>query len=42
MVVMTAGYAECLGCGAVCVGACTREWLLEHAPHDEPAPQARC
>jgi hypothetical protein len=33
MVVVTAGYAECLECGEVCVGGCSAAWLQEHARH---------
>jgi hypothetical protein len=33
MVVVTAGYAECLACGEVCVGGCSAAWLREHARH---------
>lgn len=35
MVVVAMGRAECLECGAVCVGACTLVWLQEHWRHGE-------
>jgi hypothetical protein len=41
MVVVTAGYAECMECGEVCVGGCSVDWLREHARHGKDEDPVR-